>query len=943
LLLGASVFGCLNLQLLSENTCGNRVVEDANGEDCDGQSNCGSSGANACRFLCGADQGGVCPDGYDCGIDGICRQPRAKFERLFTESTVTALGLQVGDTNADRCAEIVYTTVRETVVTSFPSRTPGICTASEQVFPARPTMPDEEPYPAPVLAELTGNARPELVIPGPGLLGAGLFVFSSDANATLDSLLYPSVRQNEPGVRPLAVNARGETKLLLFLGETITPIDSMDGGVMNDGGMSSSDGGMMMDDGGLPPPDGGTTDDGGTPPPDGGMMMDDGGLPPPDGGLPPPDGGMPLAPDPMDGGVSSEKWPLRVAVLEDPALKPYPLVDVLPGRLSDIVALKAADIDDIPIPGIGCDEVVMARAGDTSLRLYRLCDPSQPPDAGLVFEALPSPDVELTGTTVRSNNAALAVTDFNGDGHADLLISGSDNNIHIAYGLGDGHFNSIPPPFNGTPDQRTSVLMISDPMLAAELQRPDSIFVAGDFDDATPGAELAAVKCPPAAPFESEVCKPIVGGCEAVVIDIDGDGLDDIVASTGQELGLDVLRSKGGMGFYQSSLETECPAHNLAAGDFDDDGVADVAFFDQIVPLSDEPVTALMVAHGKPLTAPDEPRLSGSFESAMGLVAGHFVKQAQAAQLFAVRGLVGNDKGGLALVEGHSQSQMLAPFYVPPASDDKSDSSILSMELLATSGGRFISGSNGSKIGLALVAKDLTKDLVQLWLLASNDDGETVHAEPWKSATSLTCDNCVLASIDTDGDGGDELLLFGDQTIIVYAATAGAFVEQRSFASKYSFSSLDVTRNPKKYAPRPLVSDFDGDGAKDVILRATSGELIALWGRKDGTFDETELAKAPSCDGAPTCAGQAITRLSAGTNTPPRFALIGPGHLALYTLDARKLEPVRNAALPIEPPKPSTDYTAIGAADLDGDGIDDLALMRSSSSIDILRGIPVRE
>lgn len=81
--LGLSGISCTELQLLESGVCGNFVIDP--GEDCDGHplekgTACvASNQPNACRHIC--NESTVCPTGWGCGVDGICRRPKGAFER----------------------------------------------------------------------------------------------------------------------------------------------------------------------------------------------------------------------------------------------------------------------------------------------------------------------------------------------------------------------------------------------------------------------------------------------------------------------------------------------------------------------------------------------------------------------------------------------------------------------------------------------------------------------------------------------------------------------------------------------------------------------------------------------------------------------------------------------------------------------------------------------
>ena len=108
LLLTPLLVDCATLDVLPESTCGNGVV-DVN-EDCDSfpvgsrTQACGTTGANACRLVCGKQPNGdtdVCPDGWGCSVDGICRQPTGAFDGAAEPVSAGVTTMLVGDFDGD--------------------------------------------------------------------------------------------------------------------------------------------------------------------------------------------------------------------------------------------------------------------------------------------------------------------------------------------------------------------------------------------------------------------------------------------------------------------------------------------------------------------------------------------------------------------------------------------------------------------------------------------------------------------------------------------------------------------------------------------------------------------------------------------------------------------------------------------------------------------------
>jgi hypothetical protein len=879
---GIPLAGCDDLARLDVDVCGNRVVED--GEDCDGQETCGPpSSLHACRYLCGTDQGGACPTGYACGADAVCRRPKGSFASLLARSTGTALDLVVGDVNADRCADLVISTFDGTLVAGVESRQPGLCAPPDATYAAHPSAGADALSPAPFLLDFGGNGRPELIVPAEGVFGAGLRVYTSDAASRLAPLAFATERFPEPGVRLLKVRAHGKDRLLALAGAAFEAPDDTTTGCSASGGMPPA-----------PPPDSGT---------------------------------------------------IRVLGVESAGEAARELVPALPGGgLNAVAAIAAGDLD-----GDGCDEVAVTYARSPEIHLYSVCGTGE----HLVFSSYAYGGV-LTldgGAGMRQRNASVLFADVNGDGYLDVITNGDDCAAHVAFG-GPGHgLGSKPPGPGAQPDAKTSRLSIQSPEDQKMAESPNSVLAAGHFDAQAKQAIVVARDCAPAQRFQSEVCNPIPGNCEVIVADLDMDGLDDVVHTQGQQPGILVDRSdETGMGFHKSNLDTECPPHDLVTGDFDDDGVNDLAFVDQAAVDGLSPHRVLKIAYGRAHAAPEAPRLMALVDGATALVSGSFAQAGVSVphdQMFMGRGY--GDAGGAAtsgigLLTANESTEMLAPLYVPALSADASGQQALTgMSILAAAQGRFAGTKGASREGLAIVAAARASGATpEIWLASLDPgDGHTVATRS-PALAGLTCASCVAAGVDVDGDGIDELVLVDDTTLVVLSVVADGFHERTRQTLSASFRAADADANPARHVPRPIVADLDGDGAVDLLLRAGSGAMVALWGRGDGRFDEAALFEAPACS-ASRCAGQAAARVSLDDSGEARIALVGPGFLRFFALRGRAADELTVDLPGLALPPADTDFVAVGAGDLDGDGVDDLAVMPTGSSVHVFRGIPEHE
>jgi hypothetical protein len=920
-LIALAFFGCAKLETLPEDVCGNLTHEPEAGEDCDGQDGCGApdAGEKACRFLCEPPHG-ECPEkdkGYSCGLDGVCRRPSGKVEPMGEIVNSFTRDLLTTDLNADGCHEIVHTTLRGVSITALASDKG--CPASDQELPAGQPPPAEQAIPpSPMLADLSNDGLPELLLSARGLYGDGLFVHLAESTPTVTPLLYPTLRLKDKTIRPLGVTQPQVDALYVF--------------------------------------------------------------------------------------IQSEDAPTTtVAAVEDPQLIATPQMGELPGLLADIAFLAAADLgvpDAVMAnPPEPCDEVLLAFEGRPTIGVYRTCeialdamgqpelDPTGQPVVEPVFAEVA--EIELAGgAKIRDFNAALAVVDLDGDGSLDILVNTDAPELHVAYGLGNGTFHSQPPAPGVLPDNRTSVVPLPSTPEAALVVDPSHRFVAGAFDGTTPTIEVRALPCPSDEETltGSPGCENRSPVCESVVDDIDADGNLDVVFTLGADPSIIIARGGKGDQPHLTLLPTECPPHGLVSGDFDGDGIHDVAFLDPITvdnpaaesepgkPQSQISRSSVSVAYGRAFAVPEPPVASGSIELGAGLGAGKFAKAAPGLQLFAARNVPtqsapqGGEGGagmepmpdemapeqpgaGVALVTNRGERTGAAPLYLPAKPTPGGKENLALVELVASTTGQLSAASDkDSRSGVAVISRDLTTSLSpngepgteRLWRLSPHGGGgSSLDPPPGSAISAPPCDACVLAAVSTDADDIQEVLLLAGKEAFVYATTEDGFELRATFATTRTFRSLaEDDSTPRKYAPRPVVADLDGDGHEEVLLRATDGMLVVLWGRADGLFDEIPL-DLPACEGNELCVA---TLLHADADAAPELFVLGPEGASLHDIDltARTLRSIPIQAGSTQLP-PDSDFTAVRSGDFDGDGVDDLVIMRTSRFTTVLRGVPENE
>lgn len=160
---------CAELPEVEPNVCGNQVFEPSAGEDCDGAPPLGYEGATcgaletaaACRFTCATPSdpgGGVCPGGWGCGTDGICRKAVGTFsiEQLPGDAQVA------GDLDGDGLSDLILRDSQGGVEVAFFSEGRNLAELFEA--PAGQQL-GQSPLIVPIVANLTNDDIEDLALP----------------------------------------------------------------------------------------------------------------------------------------------------------------------------------------------------------------------------------------------------------------------------------------------------------------------------------------------------------------------------------------------------------------------------------------------------------------------------------------------------------------------------------------------------------------------------------------------------------------------------------------------------------------------------------------------------------------------------------------------------------------------------------------------------------
>ncbi len=192
--------GCFDFeQIDADGRCGNRVLEPALGEDCDGVgavegSRCGAPDeATACRYTCG--EGARCPADWACGDDLICRASSGQLEAPEL-LRLPGSRFDIGDFDGDGRRDVI----------SFGNTSLGIAFGGldhfESLFETRAPPPD---VPA-ALGDVDGDGRMDLALP----VASGPLLFRGQATRRVSAVPIPIAEHALEDAVPFALRRPGE-------------------------------------------------------------------------------------------------------------------------------------------------------------------------------------------------------------------------------------------------------------------------------------------------------------------------------------------------------------------------------------------------------------------------------------------------------------------------------------------------------------------------------------------------------------------------------------------------------------------------------------------------------------------------------------------------------------------------------------------------------------
>ena len=502
-----------------------------------------------------------------------------------------------------------------------------------------------------------------------------------------------------------------------------------------------------------------------------------------------------------------------------------------------------------------CSEVVFAFLGDDSVHVLDLCEPGTDTFGLEVLWRTTAREqvVHLPGGAPVS--AAPLTADVDGDGHLDILV-GSEGRTFFA--RGDGAML----------ESEASLLMLSplekdpmgksDPFPVATPLAAGDITGDGDVDFVLPTGILASHHSfvDGRLGYKESYHNRAQPWSMAQMIDLNANGLPDVIAGTQGAPGLTFLSGTAGFAQVATRLATQGPVRFLSTGDFDGDRVSDVAFVQGGPPQSG--VDSLAIAFGRRDGVPEAGRSIAELDGVQQLGR---ADQAGIDSVFVVSQdrLRGETRSQFTLFDGSPDRLPFAPYSLVTFSVDGSLHDSLARVL--ASGSFTALGANdlivmGGELPPPGEQADVTK--WSLWLVPDIGGGQEpprrllLDAVP-PDAVPVTINreggqlSATAAAADLEGDGFDEALLLMPvwdkaQPDLTKTAVGCVLLIYDVDGATNTATSKGVLRFDE-HCPLPELStvDLDGDDAPDLLMLIGDPErqarrLEILWNDGKGGF-----------------------------------------------------------------------------------------------------------
>jgi hypothetical protein len=568
-----------------------------------------------------------------------------------------------------------------------------------------------------------------------------------------------------------------------------------------------------------------------------------------------------------------------------------------------------------------CREVVVAVRGATSFPLIDTCTRDATTqqilwrDQSTQWTVMLDPPAPI--------DVAPQLADIDGDGHLDVFL-GAGGKTYVAHGDGRGLRTATP-----------YLLLAEDPAQPpSETPMP---LAAGDFTgdgavDFVFGDHLLvsipALNGSVAAYIPSHI-NQAAPWTVARIADLNANGKADVVAASNGRLGVDFFNGTGTANVIPFTVPTGGPIEHMVVADLDGDLTNDLIFAERAgSPLERDSV---MIAFGNLAGPPAMPVPVARIGHIEQLSAFSDSGPAGAGVSIAyTETTAGGSNGVLAVLSSSGDRLPFAPYELVSVSDG----SLFRSAAVALAAGKFTDASSGDVLALGLIG-DFPQIDYTFWLLPSlgiaPSTAVRLGGQIDPRLRPLYIDgfhvgiNATTATADLDGDGRDEALWAIPADENVHCGLVVVGMKTRGVESLVVRGTI-VLDQPCPGAQLVPV-DADGDGHVDIAVLtgapgAANRKLMVLWNDGAGAFASADAAIVNGPEDSP----EQFTVLPATLDRPLGLAYVTDQAAVLVTATAtpRAFGPSRRLA-------ELQHGSGIVAADVDGDGVQDLAIAASGN------------
>jgi hypothetical protein len=461
------------------------------------------------------------------------------------------------------------------------------------------------------------------------------------------------------------------------------------------------------------------------------------------------------------------------------------------------LGLKASALNSVSAAGTlqpgmprSSDALALFEPATSRIHVYGVKQVGQP-NLGLlsvVQLSVPAPVVGLDAETVQR----LLLVDINTDGRADLMAITDLDHVYVAYGVGDGSFNSDRDlPTLGSGDGQAKPFYVPG---------EGGIATAWQSDNDAPINYFPAIPRVGASSFQVYA--------QALAVDLTGDGRTDVAAvAVGAGQGMDLFRATPSGVFSRLAVATNATPTLRDIGDFDGDGAPDLLLTEGLSTDAEQTTASVLFS---PVT-PNSARVQEQIE----------LKQIAATAAGYLSDDLGNSDGFADVAVLHQDPARALQLGILEGGADRLLHSELSKAQSSDPGSQFLHNSPvvghlraGQPSELAVISsapflagQESVKASLELF---SIDAGSSVSLG--RRALDENLAGSQVLALDLDTDGVDEIYLLRDDDSLLQLQLSGG---GSSALSAKQTANLVGSRLPFNIA----AADVNSDGHPDLSLR----------------------------------------------------------------------------------------------------------------------------